>query len=366
MKVLVIGSGLQGFEITRDLSRNVEVGVVDVSQQRLNKCKEELKITSLYKIDARESARMIKLMKKFDVIVGALPPGFGFELLKMAIEAGVDIVDISFMPENPLELDDFAKKKGVKVVPDCGLAPGLSNILVGHAVSKLKKVDEIHIKAGGLPQRLSPPLDYKVVFSLESVIEEYTRRARIVKNGKAKEVEPLSGLEEVEFKEIGKFECFYTDGLRTLLSTIREVKDMDEKTIRYPSHAEKIRTLINCGFLDKKPIKFKDMEIVPRDFSLALLGPKLELGEGKDFSLLRVDIKGSEILRYELIDYYKDGATSMVRTTGYPCAIVARMIKDIKGAGVIPPEKLGMDDSIFQQIFNSLSEKEINIKKTYL
>ena len=337
--------------------------MADIDSDKLQKCKKELNILSIHKVDVKKKPILIKLLRNFDVIVGALPPDFGFEMMKTAIEAGTDVVDISFVPENPLKLDSLARKKKVKVVPDCGVAPGISNMLIGHAISELKKVNEVYIKVGGLPVKHGPPLDYKIVFSFETVIEEYTRRVTIVKDGKLKEVKPLSGLEELDFKGFGKLECFYTDGLRTLIHTIKGVKEMDEKTIRYPSHTVKIRTLLDCGFFDTDFIEFKGMKIKPRDFSLKLLAPKLALGKEKDFTLLRVDVKGEKHLRYELIDYYRAGVTSMARTTGYPCAIVARMMKKIKGIGVIPPEKLGMDNVIFSEILKQLRKRNITIRQ---
>ncbi|MDI6788022.1 MAG: saccharopine dehydrogenase C-terminal domain-containing protein, partial [Planctomycetota bacterium] len=164
-------------------------------------------------------------------------------------------------------------------------------------------------------------------------------------------------------------ECFYTDGLRTLLSTMRDVPNMAEKTIRYQGHSAQIKTLLECGFLNTRAVEFKGKKIIPRDFSLSLLGPKLLLGREKDFILMRVEVKGDtfatfgarKTLRYDMVDYHRGGVTAMARTTGYPCAIVARLIKRINKVGIIPPEELGRDETVFSEILRQLERRKIKI-----
>jgi len=383
MKVLVIGCGLQGFEIASDLfkDKNIKVGVSDISRERLRRVK-NIGISSIHKLDITDKKHLTGIIKQYDLIVGAVPGRYGFDLVKTVIESGRDMVDISFMPEDALKLDPLAREHNVKIVVDCGLAPGISNFIVGHAQSVLKRIDEVHIAVGGLPQNPKPPLNYRTVFSLEDVMEEYTRKVRIIENGKFKIIEPMTGVEKIKFNGIGEFECFFTDGLRSLARTVKGVKTMTEKTIRYPGHTSQIKTLIECGFLDTKPIEFRmrsprgtpvpetdppsadrNNKIRPRDFTLKILGDKLALGKDKDITLFRVVIKGEKTLKYEMVDYYTNGVTSMARTTGYPCAIVARLMNLIDRVGVIPPEELGKNSLIFSQLLDGLTKRRIKIKE---
>lgn len=365
MKILVIGCGLQGFEIASDLfkDKDIKVGVCDINRERLRRIK-NIGISSVHQMDINDKKRLTGLIKQYDLIVGAVPGKYGLGLVKTVIESGRNMVDISFMPEDAPKLDRLARKHNVKIVVDCGLAPGISNLLVGHAQSILKRIDEVHIAVGGLPQNPKPPLNYRTVFSLEDVMEEYTRKVRIVKNGKFKIIEPMTGVEKIKFNGIGEFECFFTDGLRSLAYTVKGVKTMTEKTIRYPGHTAQIKTLIECGFLDTQPVEFRNNKVSPRDFTLKILGDKLALGKDEDITLFRVVVKGEKTLKYELVDYYTNGVTSMARTTGYPCAIVARLMNLIDKAGVIPPEELGKNSLIFSQVIDGLRKRGIKIKET--
>ncbi|MFH0889380.1 MAG: saccharopine dehydrogenase family protein [Planctomycetota bacterium] len=365
MKVLVIGCGLQGFEIASDLfkDKHIKVGVCDISSERLRRIK-NIGISSVHQMDINDKKHLTGLIKQYDLIVGAVPGKYGLGLVKTVIESGRDMVDISFMPEDAPKLDRLARQHNVKIVVDCGLAPGISNLLVGHAQSILKRIDEVHIAVGGLPQNPKPPLNYRTVFSLEDVMEEYTRKVRIIENGKFKIIEPMTGVEKIKFNGIGEFECFFTDGLRSLAQTVKGVKTMTEKTIRYPGHTAQIKTLIECGFLDTKPVEFRNNKVSPRDFTLKVLGDKLALGKDKDITLFRVVVKGEKTLKYELVDYYTNGVTSMARTTGYPCAIVARLMNLIDKVGVMPPEELGKNSLIFSQVIDGLKKRGIKIKET--
>ena len=234
---MVLGCGLMGSAIARDLveSGGMEVTIAARDERKLREYVAQLgsERASAVGVDARDERALVELMRGFDVVAGALPGRLGFGAMRAAIEAGTDMVDISFMPQNPLELDDPARAAGVTIIPDCGVAPGLSNMFVGYGASRLDRVKEVHIKVGGLPQNPMPPLGYRITWSVEDLLEEYTRRARIVQGGHIKEVEALSGLELVDFPGIGELECFYTDGLRTLLHTVK-ADVMDEKTLRIP------------------------------------------------------------------------------------------------------------------------------------
>jgi len=373
MRVLVLGCGLMGSAIARDLVERggMEVTIAARDEGKLREYVAQLgsERASAVGVDARDEKALVELMRGSDVVVGALPGRLGFGAMRAAIEAGTDMVDISFMPQNPLELDDLAKAAEVTIIPDCGVAPGLSNMLVGYGASRLDRVKEVHIKVGGLPQNPTPPLGYRITWSVEDLLEEYTRRARIVQDGEVKEVEALSGLEMVDLPGIGRLECFYTDGLRTLLHTI-EADVMDEKTLRYPGHAEEIKTLVDCGLLSAEPVRVDDTTLEPKRFLAALLSPFLELGEEKDLTVMKIDVvgenNGEEVQHtFQLIDRYDEarGITSMARTTGYTASVVAQMVArgEIEGRGVVPPERLGMEQKLFKPIVRGLSERGIRV-----
>jgi saccharopine dehydrogenase-like NADP-dependent oxidoreductase len=362
MRVIVIGCGLQGYEIARDLAKDTDVGVCDIDQAKLNRCKRS-GISKLYKVDINHKSKLAAMVKPYDVVVGAVPGKYGFNLVKNIIKTGKNMVDISFMPENAFLLNNLAKKHEVKVVVDCGFAPGLSNLLIGHSIATMKNIREINIAVGGLPQKPKLPLNYRTVFSLEDVLEEYTRKVKMIENGRIKIVEPLTELETITFKGIGKLECFNTDGLRSLAHTIEGVKRMTEKTIRYPGHTAQIKTLIECGLMETNPVNYRGAKINPRDFLLSILKEKLALGKDKDVSVFRVVVKAKKTVTYELVDYFRDGVTSMARTTGYPCAIVARLVGRINKTGVIPLEELGKDNNLFQIIMKELKKRNIVINK---
>ncbi|MGQ9506397.1 MAG: saccharopine dehydrogenase family protein [Candidatus Bathycorpusculaceae bacterium] len=253
MKALILGCGNIDSVAAQDLAEStvpVEVVVADKSETRVKSVAEKIgrKNVSWIQLDATNQNQLITALKKFDIAMGFLPALFGYRLAEACIVAGKNLVDVSYMQENPLSLNDKATKAGVTIIPDCGLAPSISNILVGHAAEKLDKIKMVHIMVGGLPEKPLKPLGYAITWSPESLIDEYTRKARIVKGGKVVKVEALSGLEEINFPGLGRLEAFYTDGLRNLIDTLGDVEEMWEKTLRYPGHAEKIKLLKNLGF----------------------------------------------------------------------------------------------------------------------
>lgn len=350
----IFGSGLMGSAIARDLAKSKlvdEVSVYDIDRKRLealaraeNSGKLSLKIH-----DVRRRLDTVRLLKRSDVGVGALPHGLSEYAIQSTIRAGVNFVDLIFgWRFGQREIHSAARKKGITVVPACGLAPGLSNILAMAAADEMDRVDEVHIKVGGIPERPKPPLNYRIVFSFEAVLEEYLRKARIVKNGKVTDVPALTGLERVTFRPpIGTCECFYTDGLSTLVQTLKGVREMDEKTIRWPGHVAQIRTLIECGLLETDPVSFDGKFIVPRAFVGKMLSDRMSLGNEKDQTLLRIDVAGkrdskSVHHRYEMIDHYdtKQRMSSMARTTAFPCSIAAQMLGrgEVIRKGLVPPE----------------------------
>lgn len=343
-----------GSAIARDLVKSKlvdEVSVYDIDSQRLNAlARTEHSGKLAVKIhDVRRHTDTVRLLKRFDVGVGALPHELSEYAVQSTIRAGANFVDLIFgWRFGQREIHSAARKRGITVVPACGLAPGLSNILAMAAAEGMERVHEVHIKVGGIPERPKPPLNYRIVFSFEAVLEEYLRKARIVKNGKVTDVPALTGLEKVTFRPpIGTCECFYTDGLSTLVQTLKGVRKMDEKTIRWPGHVAQIKTLIECGLLETEPVPFDGKSIIPRKFVGAILSHRISLGREKDLTLLRVDVTGktdgeSVHRRYEMIDHYDDKQrmTSMARTTAFPCSIAAQMLGtgQVKRKGLVPPE----------------------------
>lgn len=375
MKALVVGCGNIGSVAAEDFARSnpVDVVVADNDKARTKAVADKIgmKNVSWIQLDVLNYEELIKTLKGFDLVMGFLPGKLGYRLAEACIEAGKDLVDVSYMAENLMTLNDKAVKAGVTIVPDCGLAPGISNVLVGHAAGEMDKVNAVHIMVGGLPETLVPPLGYVVTWSPESLIDEYTRKAGIVEKGKKIEVEALSGLEEIEFPNVGKLEAFYTDGLRTLIDTIK-AEDMWEKTLRYPGHAEKIKTLEALGFFDEKNVDVADVSVSPRKLTVKLLGQKLWKPEVKDIVALKVEVSGVKNGRrtnciYHLLDICdkKYGITAMARTTAYPASIVAQLIlkKAVKEKGAVPPERLGMHDDLFKMFVEELERRGVRISE---
>jgi len=375
MRILVLGYGNIGSVLATDLAETMPSIEIVIAGRHRDKAEEAATVINRenvtgFQLDAHKYHGLVDAMKKFDLVIGTLPGDVGYRSVKAAVDAKVDMVDVSYMPENPLTLNEDAIKADVTIVPDCGVAPGLSNMLVGCAISKLDQLESIHVMVGGLPEEPVPPLGYIITWSIEGLIDEYTRKAKIVENGEVVEVEALTGLEEVEFPSVGKLEGFYTDGLRTLLHTVKGVKNMWEKTLRYPGHVEKIKLLKTLGFFDEHPIEVENARLPPRKVAIKLLERKLRRPEIKDILVMKLEVGGiAEGSRrcyvYHLLDRYdqKRGVTAMARTTAYPASILAQLIaqKAIKEKGVIPLEKLGVEEKIFNKIVAELEKRQVKI-----
>lgn len=375
MRILTIGCGYIGSVMARDLAETLPSAEVTISDSELEKAE---KIASSIgkdnvhsiRLDVSNNQSLVKTLEGYDFAVGLTPGRVGYETVKASIQAGVDIVDLSYMPQDPLTLNEEALRLGVRVIPDCGVAPGLSNILVGGAVAMLGKVREVHILVGGLPERPISPLGYKVTWCVEDLVDEYLREVKIVKDGKLVEAKALDGLEEVEFPWIGRLEAFYTDGVRTLHHTVKGVDNMWEKTMRYPGHVEKIRLLMELGFFNEEPLKLRRVSVAPRELTTALLEWRLSMPEVKDLVAMKIEVTGTKgsaetTHTYYLLDRYDEEReiTAMARTTAYTASIIVQLLaKDvIKERGVIPPEKLGMNKGIFDEILAELKKRGINI-----
>ena len=367
MKIITLGCGHIGSVLVKCLLEtlsNIEIVVSDSDLEKVQFTKRIADNISFLQLDASDP-KLVSTLKDFDLAVGLAPGRFGYKTMRACVEAGVDMVDLSFMSEDPLILDGEAERANVTIIPDCGVAPGLSNILVGRAVRMLEHVEEVIILVGGLPEKRVLPLNYKITWCVEDLIEEYTRKAKIVKNGKVLMEDALSGLELIDFPKVGMLEAFYTDGVRTLHHTVKDVRNMWEKTLRYPGHAEKIKLLRDLGLFEE-PV---------RESTIKLLEKKLSFPEIKDLVVLNVKVKGvkdgSKVqYTYNLLDNYdeKENISAMARTTAYTASILSKLLveKAIEDKGVVPPEKLGMNDKLFNTIIGELRKKGIDIKESTL
>jgi len=372
LRAVVIGSGLVGSEIARDLARSntfSEVVVVDAKAENLARLKGK-KIRTV-KTNVFHGSVLARLLEDSDIVCGALPGRLGFEMMRKVIGAGKDLVDISYTPQDPFALDSLAKKNNCILVPQCGVAPGLSNICVGDASRRFSKVDAVRIMVGGLPRHPRPPLNYQFVFSPDDVINEYTRPARIIDQGHVKFTPALSGMGEMRFPGVGELEFFVTDGLGTLPTSFPNVNEMAEYTLRYPGHARIMESLRTIGLLDKVLIEFDGKSIEPRRVVLELMR-SLSRDSGKeDLLAFRVEVRGrigrqlGEV-RYQMLDFYDPRlqATAMARTTAYTCTAVTHLIAQgkIPRKGVVTPEELGTEERLFRFVKMFLKTRRVLLR----
>jgi lysine 6-dehydrogenase len=372
MRTVVLGAGLVGAAIALDLSADMEITAVDIDESNLNRLEDESRI-DIMKVDLSNPSTVSNLIKDFDLVIGALPGSMGFRTLKSSIEAGKNIVDISFLPEDPFELDRLAKEKGVVAVVDCGVAPGCSNLILGHMTTALDETENFECYVGGLPKVRSWPYEYKAPFSPSDVIEEYTRPARFVENGKMVTKPALSGIELLDFPGVGTLEAFNTDGLRSLVHTMK-IPFMKEKTMRYPGHAERMRMLRETGFFEKDPVSVKGKQVSPLDLTSQLLFSMWRLKQGEeDFTAMRIVVDGKKDGKrkhflFDLLDSYdrETKTTSMARTTGYTCTTVTRLLAEgkLNLKGICPLELIGKDEGCYRYIMEGLKRKKISFKET--
>lgn len=303
--------------------------------------------------DASDVGRIAEVSGGFDVVVNALPGFLGFRVLKALVGLGRDIVDVSFMPEDPLVLRDAAKSSGSIAVVDAGFAPGLSNVFLGHAYSLLDGLDEGVVWVGGLPKEPKPLLYHVVLFSLRDLIDEYLRPARMVRDGKVVAVDPLSEFVGVSLHGF-RLEAFPTDGLRTLLKTVK-ARNLIEWTLRWPGHLSRMRILKELRFLDKENLVC----------SLRVLEPLMRL-EGEDLSIMKViGRKGEEEMSYFLLDEGSKEHTSMAKVTGSVASIITRLVAEGRiEAGLHTPEELGMAEDIYREIIEGIRSRGIHLEVT--
>ena len=374
MKVTVLGAGMVGSAISKDLAREpgIDVVVVDLAQEALGRLEAEASVTGI-RANLQEEGRVASVVADSDFVISAVPGFMGFETLREIIRAGKDVVDISFSAEDPFLLDDLAKSQGVTAVVDCGVAPGLCNIMAGYVYAELDQTDRYVCYVGGLPRVRRWPFEYKAAFSPLDVLEEYTRPARFVEYGRQVVRPALSETELIDFPEVGTLEAFNTDGLRTLIKTL-DIPFMREKTLRYPGHANLMRALRESGFFCTTPVEVDGQEVKPLSVTSKLLFEQWRLEEGEaDFTVMQVVISGREAgervrYTYDLMDEYdrKTQTTSMARTTGYTCAIVARQL--IRGLfsqkGICPPEFIGRAPGCFDDLRAEYESRGIQLLET--
>jgi lysine 6-dehydrogenase len=375
MRVAVLGAGRVGGAIARDLSRDGEfaVRVADVHEGALESLA-SLPNMQVLQTDLSTEDGVRRAVEGADLVVGAVPGSMGYPTLQRVLEAGKNVVDISFFEEDPFGLDDLAKKKGLTALVDFGIAPGCSNLILGYLDSVLEEVANFECLVGGLPTVRTWPFEYKAPFSPSDVLEEYTRPARLVEHGEVVVRPALSEPELVDFPGVGTLEAFNTDGLRTLLKTVK-APVLKERTLRYPGHIEKMRMLREMGLFSKEPLRLKDGgEVVPLEVTSRLLFPLWQLGEGEeDLTVLRVTVEGRKAgarvrFDYELLDRYdaETGTLSMARTTGYTCTAGVRLLARgmYQEPGVSPPEYVGRKPGCYLFVMQELAKRGVVFRET--
>jgi saccharopine dehydrogenase-like NADP-dependent oxidoreductase len=369
MNVVVLGAGRVGQAIARDLAAEPgwRVTAADRSAAALDALAARAPV-AVREADLADPAVVGALAREHDFVVGALPSFLGFAALRAVLEAGRSVVDISFFTEDPFALDALARERGCVAVVDAGVAPGADNLLLGYATTQFDRVERFRCYVGGLPVERRLPWEYKAPFAPYDVLDEYLRPARYVEHGVPVTVEPLLDLEHVDVPGVGTLEAFLTDGLRTLLTTV-PVPSMQERTMRYPGYAAKIRLLKESGFLDAAPVDVGGAEVSPLALTSALLFPHWELREGEpDLTFMRVVVEGTAGGRrlrwtWDLLDTLDPatGVSSMARTTGYTCTALARLVADGTFArpGVSAPEHVGMAPGCCERVLTDLAARHV-------
>ncbi len=359
MRMLVLGAGLQGSACAYDLLQNPEVTEVRLGDIHTGNLPDFLALYSGNRLiptplDVRDRSAVGALMREADAVMSAIPYYFNLDLATQAVNAGVHFCDLGGNTEivfQQKKLDAGASAKGLSIIPDCGLAPGMVNILAELGIRQLDSVDEVRIFVGGLPQDPEPPLNYQIVYSLEGVLDYYTTLSWIIRDGKRTQVKALSECEPVVFdKPLGELEAFHTaGGLSTMAFRYEgKIPTMEYKTLRYPGHAAIMAAIRDLGLLDQDPIDVKGLRVAPRDVAVAVMAPRLTKDKGKDVVALRVTVRGkrqgkSKQLGWELVDWYDDehGISAMMRTTGYSLSIIGQMQArgDVTLKGVHTPDE---------------------------
>ena len=369
--MLVLGAGLQGSACAYDLLKNPDVERVVLADLRTDALPPYLAPhrgdprLELRTLDARDGDAVRTAMQGVNACMNALPYYFNEDISKAAAEVGVHGCDLGGNTEivfRQIELHDAARAKGISIIPDCGLAPGMVNILAQAGMDALESVDSVRIRVGGLPQHPKPPLNYQIVYSIEGVLDYYTTPSWVVRDGRPLEVEALSEIEPVDFPEpVGRLEAFHTAGGLSTMAWTHEgrVRSMEYKTLRYPGHAELMRVIRELGLLDLEPVEVDGHPVVPRDVFIACVEPRLRRPAGRDLVALRVEAEGQRDGRprrivFDLLDYYDEtvGVSAMERTTGFSLSITGQLQATgaITATGVRTPDQAVPADRYLEEL----------------
>ena len=374
MRIVVLGAGLVGAPMAMDLAADgdIDVTVADISEAALARLSGHARIETV-RADLSDRAALAKILAPADMVINAVPGFMGYATLEAILTAKKNVVDIAFFPEDPFPLDALAREKGVTAVVDCGVAPGMSNMLVGHCHRLLDHTSSALIYVGGLPEIRQWPYEYKAVFSPVDVIEEYVRPAVYVENGVIVKRPALSDPEYLDFPGLGTLEAFNTDGVRSLYKTLA-IPNMKEKTLRYPGHIEKIRVLRESGFFSTDAVQINGVDVRPLDMTAKLLFPMWQLKPGEvDITVMKIIVEGEKAgeptrFVWDLCDRY-DAATgvhSMARVTGYTATVTARLIAagGFARKGIIAPERIGGEADAMDFILKGLAARGVDYRET--
>jgi lysine 6-dehydrogenase len=371
--IIVLGAGMVGSAMAIDLSTHFVVTVADVNAAALLRLSKRLPAIKTIEADLRNETLLKQVIADQDYVLSAVPGGMGYATLQTIIKAGKNVVDISFFPENSLDLDALAKAHGVTAIVDCGVAPGMDNIILGYYDTQMT-LDTFECLVGGLPKARTWPWAYKAPFSPADVIEEYVRPARYVENSVIITREALTDPEIVNFQGIGSLESFNTDGLRSIMFTMSHIPSMKEKTLRYPGHIEYVRVLRESGFFSEEPIEVAGLQVRPLDLTSKLLFKEWKLGDTEpEFTVMRVVVSGvadghRRKVTFDLYDEYdpKTETSSMARTTGYTATAAVQLLDKgiFNEIGVFPPELIGKYQVCFQFFLAYLAERGVHYRRS--
>ena len=372
-RVVVLGAGLVGAPMALDLAKKNEYAVLSVDFNEHNFAKLQKAGIQTKKMDFSARDSIESVIADADFVINATPGFMGFESLKRVINSGKNCIDIAFYPENMFDLDELAKEKGVVVISDIGVAPGMSNLLSAYGTTLLDEAEDIKIYVGGLPIIRELPWEYKAPFSPVDVIEEYTRPARFVVDGQVITKAALTDGELLNFPVAGELEAFNSDGLRSLMNTLK-VPNMIEKTLRYPNYIDKIKLLRDSGFFDTEKRIINGKEVSPIELTSNLLFDQWKLEDNdRDLTVMQIIVKGlkdgkAQTHTFDLYDEHDDetGIHSMARTTGYTATVALRLLDAglYKEKGVSAPEALAYSKANVDFMLNGLKERGVNYKHT--
>jgi lysine 6-dehydrogenase len=374
--IIVLGAGMVGSAMAIDLSTQHAVTLTDVNPKVLDAIKQKNHQLQYQVLDVTDSSLLVNTITPFDLVICAVPGFLGYQTMYEIINAGKNVVDISFFPERALDLDALAKEKNVTAIVDCGVAPGMGNYILGR-YNRLMTLDKFECLVGGLPKIKKWPFEYKAPFSPVDVIEEYTRPARFVENHHLVIREALSDCELIHFDTVGTLEAFNSDGLRSIIETMPHIPHMKEKTLRYPGHVEYIKVLKESGFFETEKMTIGNTSISPLEFTSRILFKEWKLESHEpELTVMRILLEGKnkdgkqERIVYELYDEFdpKTGISSMARTTGYTATGTANMLLEglFTEKGVFPPELIGHHESCFQYVMNYLQNRNVQYRKTVI